>query len=31
MEWKSKLQLWPYAAIAIAAVGLLYVLFISTR
>jgi hypothetical protein len=24
MRWKSKLELWPYAAIVVAIVGLLY-------
>jgi hypothetical protein len=31
MGWKSKLELWPYAAIVIAVIGLLYVIVLSTR
>jgi hypothetical protein len=31
MGWKSKLELWPYVAIAISVIGFLYILLTSTR
>jgi hypothetical protein len=31
MEWKSKLELWPYLLIAIALVGMLCLVLISAR
>jgi hypothetical protein len=29
--WKSKLELWPYAAIAISVIGLVYAIVRSIR
>jgi hypothetical protein len=31
MGWKSKLELWPYVAVAVSVFGLLYLILTSNR